>query len=131
VTKLRTVQGELVFVPNSALRQVTNLSREWSRVVLDVPIPVSQDLDAATEVLRAAVRELWDDPVWHDVLLGEPIVAGVENIEVDHLQLRVIARTLPGKQFDVGRALRLKIAIALQHAGIASAAPVTASASGR
>ncbi len=69
--------------------------------------------------------------MWHDVLLGEPIVAGVENIEVDHLQLRVIARTLPGKQFDVGRALRLKIAIALQHAGIASAAPVTASASGR
>ena len=131
VTKLRTVQGELVFVPNSALRQVTNLSREWSRVVIDVPIPVSQDLDAATEVLREAVRELWDDPVWHDVLLGEPIVAGVENIEVDHLQLRVIARTLPGKQFDVGRALRLKIAIALQHAGIASAAPVTASASGR
>ena len=131
VTKLRTVQGELVFVPNSALRQVTNLSREWSRVVVDVPIPVSQDLDAATEVLREAVRELWDDPVWHDVLLGEPIVAGVENIEVDHLQLRVIARTLPGKQFDVGRALRLKIAIALQHAGIASAAPVTASASGR
>jgi moderate conductance mechanosensitive channel len=131
VTKLRTVQGELAFVPNSALRQVTNLSREWSRVVVDVPIPVSQDLDAATEVLREAVRELWDDPVWHDVLLGEPIVAGVENIEVDHLQLRVIARTLPGKQFDVGRALRLKIAIALQHAGIASAAPVTASASGR
>jgi small-conductance mechanosensitive channel len=131
VTKLRTVQGELVFVPNSALRQVTNLSREWSRVVVDVPIPVSQDLDAATEVLREAVRELWDDPVWHDVLLGEPIVAGIENIEVDHLQLRVIARTLPGKQFDVGRALRLKIAIALQHAGIASAAPVTASASGR
>jgi moderate conductance mechanosensitive channel len=131
VTKLRTVQGELVFVPNSALRQVTNLSREWSRVVVDVPIPVSQDLDAATEVLREAVREFWDDPVWHDVLLGEPIVAGVENIEVDHLQLRVIVRTLPGKQFDVGRALRLKIAIALQHAGIASAAPVTASASGR
>ena len=131
VTKLRTAQGELVFVPNSALRQVTNLSREWSRVVVDVPIPVSQDLDAATEVLREAVRELWDDPVWHDVLLGEPIVAGVENIEVDHLQLRVIARTLPGKQFDVGRALRLKIAIALQHAGIASAVPVTASASGR
>jgi len=131
VTKLRTVQGELVFVPNSALRQVTNLSREWSRVVVDVPIPVSQDLDAATEVLREAVRELWDDPVRHDVLLGEPIVAGVENIEVDHLQLRVIARTLPGKQFDVGRALRLKIAIALQHAGIASAVPVTASASGR
>jgi small conductance mechanosensitive channel len=130
VTKLRTVQGEVVFVPNSALRQVTNLSREWSRVVVDVPIPVSQDLDAATDALRAAAQEMWNDPHWHDVLLGEPIVAGVENIEVDHLLLRVIARTLPGKQFDVGRALRSKIAVALQRAGIASAAPVTASTSG-
>jgi small conductance mechanosensitive channel len=73
---------------------------------------------------------MWNDPHWHDVLLGEPIVAGVENIEVDHLLLRVIARTLPGKQFDVGRALRSKIAVALQRAGIASAAPVTASTSG-
>jgi small conductance mechanosensitive channel len=129
VTKLRTVQGEVVFVPNSALRQVTNLSREWSRVVVDVPISVTQDLDAATEVLRQAAHEMANDPEWHDVLLGEPIVAGVENLEVDHLLLCVIARTLPGKQFDVGRALRLRIARALQRAGIAAAAPVTASTS--
>ena len=31
VTKLRTAQGEFVVVPNSAMRQVTNLSRDWSR----------------------------------------------------------------------------------------------------
>ncbi len=128
VTKLRTVQGEVVFLPNSALRQVTNLSREWSRVVVDVPIPVSQDLDKATDVVREAAAELWHDPEWHETLLGEPIVAGVENIEVDHLVLRVIARTLPGKQFDVGRVLRLRIALALQRAGIASATPVATTA---
>jgi small conductance mechanosensitive channel len=129
VTKLRSVQGEVVFLPNSALRQVTNLSREWSRVVVDVPIPVAQDLDKATEVVRDAANEFWNDPKWHDMVLGEPVVAGVENIELDHLQLRVIARTLPGKQFDVGRALRLKLALALQRAGIAPAVPVTANAS--
>jgi small conductance mechanosensitive channel len=128
VTKLRTVQGEVVFLPNSALRQVTNLSREWSRVVVDVPIPVSQDLDKATDVVREAAAEVWHDPEWHETLLGEPIVAGVENIEVDHLVLRVIARTLPGKQFDVGRVLRLRIALALQRAGIASATPVATTA---
>ena len=31
VTKLRTAQGELVVVPNSAMRQVTNLSKDWSQ----------------------------------------------------------------------------------------------------
>ena len=37
---------------------------------------------------------------------------GVESIEVDHFQVRVVARTLPGKQFDVGRALRARITLA-------------------
>jgi moderate conductance mechanosensitive channel len=118
VTKLRTIQGELVFLPNGALRQVTNLSKDWSRVIIDVPIPVGQDLTRAADVLRECGRELAQDPAWRDVLQGEPIVAGVETIELGHLMLRVVARTLPGKQFDVGRELRLRIAIALQEAGL-------------
>lgn len=121
VTKLRTAQGELIFLPNSALRQVTNLSREWSRVVIDVPIPVDQDLDAATKVVRDAAESVCEDPAWRDAILGELIVAGVESIEVDHLQLRLVARTLPGKQFDVARVLRLRIARALQHVGVSTA----------
>jgi small conductance mechanosensitive channel len=118
VTKIRSSQGELVFLPNGALRQVTNLSKEWSRVVLDVPIPVGQDLARATEVLRATGAAMAGDAHWRDMLLGNPVVAGVENIEVGYLMLRVVARTLPGRQFDVGRELRLRIALALQEAGI-------------
>jgi small conductance mechanosensitive channel len=30
---------------------------------------------------------------------------GVESIEVDTVNLRMVARTLPGKQFEVGRRL--------------------------
>ncbi len=45
VTKLRTATGEFVVVPNSALRQVTNLSKDWSRVVLDIPVAATEDLD--------------------------------------------------------------------------------------
>jgi small conductance mechanosensitive channel len=118
VTKLRTDQGELVFVPNGTLRQVTNSSKEWSRVVVDVPIGVDQDLDKATRALREMVAEMGRDPAWTDILLDEPIVAGVETIEVGYLQLRLIARTLPGKQFDVGSELRLRAARTLQEQGI-------------
>jgi small-conductance mechanosensitive channel len=119
VTKLRTFQGELVFVPNGALRQVTNLSKEWARVVVDLPIPIDQDLEKATQALRDMASEMGKDPAWKDLLLGEPVVAGVETIEVGYLQLRLIARTLPGQQFDVGRELRFRAARALQQAGIA------------
>jgi small-conductance mechanosensitive channel len=118
VTRLRTMQGELVFIPNGALRQVTNLSKEWSRVVVDIPVPADQNIEKAIEVLRQVAATMGDDPAWKGLLMGDPVLAGVENFEVGYLQLRLIARTLPGKQFEVGRELRLRAAVALQEAGI-------------
>jgi moderate conductance mechanosensitive channel len=118
VTRLRTTQGELVFIPNGALRQVTNLSKEWSRVVIDIPIPADQDVEKAIEVLRGVASEMGEDSAWKSLLMGDPVLAGVENFEVGYLQLRMIARTLPGKQFEVGRELRLRAAVALQEAGV-------------
>jgi small conductance mechanosensitive channel len=120
VTKLRTSEGELVIIPNSSLRQVTNLSKEWSRAVLDVPIAAGEDLERATAVLRAAARGLADDPEWAPLLLGEPVVAGVQSYEVGYVRVRITAVTLPGRQFGVARELRLRCATALTEAGIAA-----------
>ena len=52
------------------------------------------------------------------LLLDPPSVMGVESLEVDHFNLRVVARTLPGKQFEVGRALRARITLAFLREGI-------------
>jgi moderate conductance mechanosensitive channel len=54
------------------------------------------------------------------VLLDTPSVLGVESFEVDQINLRMVARTLPGKQFEVGRELRARVAVAFQRAGIGS-----------
>ena len=43
---------------------------------------------------------------------------GVESIELDTVNLRMVARTLPGKQFEVGRRLRVMVVRALRRAGI-------------
>jgi len=120
VTKLRTQQGELVVVPNSALRQVTNLSKDWSRAVIDIPVAVTEDLELVTSLLRDVVAGMAADPEWSELLLGDPVVAGVETIDVGYVQLRLIARTLPGRQFEVAREIRLRAATALRHAGVAS-----------
>jgi small conductance mechanosensitive channel len=120
VTKLRNAQGELVVVPNSAMRQVTNLSKDWSRAVIDVPVAVTEDLGAVTALLKEVVAKMAEDPPWRDELLGAPVVAGVETINVGFVQLRLIARTLPGRQFAVGREIRLRASNALRDAGIAS-----------
>ncbi len=114
VTKVRTAQGELVVVPNSALRQVTNLSKDWSRAVIDIPVAVTEDLDRVTGLLKDVVERMAADPDWRDLLLGSPVVAGVETIDVGYVQLRLIARTLPGRQFEVAREIRLRAATALE-----------------
>jgi small conductance mechanosensitive channel len=56
------------------------------------------------------------------LLLDAPQLMGVESIELDTVNLRMVARTLPGKQFDVGRKLRVLVIAALMRAGIASPA---------
>ena len=45
---------------------------------------------------------------------------GVESIELDTVNLRMVARTLPGKQFEVGRRIRVLVVRALRRAGIVS-----------
>ena len=42
---------------------------------------------------------------------------GVESLQVDQLSVRMVARTLPGKQFDVGRDLRARASTALREDG--------------
>jgi len=118
ITSIRSVDGEVMITPNGQIVQVTNLSRDWARAVVDVPVPASIDVNRVSELLRKVGEEAYDDPELHSLLLDPPSVMGVESIEVDQFEVRLVARTLPGKQFEVGRALRARIAAALLREGI-------------
>jgi small-conductance mechanosensitive channel len=118
VTTVRTADGEVVITPNGQIGQVTNLSRGWARAVLDVPVPASVDVNRVSELLRRIGEEAYADPELSPLLLDPPAVMGVQSIDMTQFQVRVVARTLPGKQFDVGRALRARIAAGLLREGI-------------
>ena len=118
VTKVRTANGEVIFTSNGSIIQLTNLSRDWARVVVDVPFPITVDVGHASEILRQVGREAFADDVLQPQLLDAPAVMGVQSIEVDQIHVRMVARTLPGRQFLVGLALRERIAAALRAEGI-------------
>ncbi len=118
VTQMRTVNGEVVITPNGQIVQVTNLSRDWARAVLDIPVPTGADIPGISAVLRQVGIEAYADPPLRLLLLDTPSVMGVESLEVDQLNIRMVARTLPGKQFDVGRELRARAATALRAEGL-------------
>ncbi len=126
ITRMRTANGEVVIIPNGQITQVTNLSRDWARAVVDIPLPASADISRVNAVLQAVGKDVYADTTLRPLLLDAPTVMGVESIDVATFSIRVVARTLPGKQFVVGRELRARIATALREEGIILPAEVEA-----
>jgi small conductance mechanosensitive channel len=118
VTKLRSSDGEVFTIPNGLIIKSTNLSKDWARAVVDIPVPTSADLNVVTDVLHEVAENATDDRALKDLLLDAPQLMGVESIEVDTVNIRMVARTLPGKQYEVGRRIRVLVVRALRRAGI-------------
>jgi moderate conductance mechanosensitive channel len=118
VTRIRSVSGEVITTPNGQIIQVTNLSRDWARAVIDVPVPSTVEVSRVTEILRRVGQEAYSDEGLRKMMLDPPTTMGVERIEVDTFSVRMVARTLPGIQFDVGRELRARVASAFRKEGI-------------
>jgi small conductance mechanosensitive channel len=123
-TKLRGVGGELVIVPNGQIGHVTNLSRDWARVVVDVPVAVDAELDVALDLLRHVAVEFSQSARWRGALLEGPDVWGVESISVGYVLVRLTTRTAPSRQWDVARALRQRAVEALALADMRPSAAV-------
>ncbi|MBB3605288.1 small conductance mechanosensitive channel [Mycolicibacterium sp. BK556] len=120
VTKLRTSDGEVFTIPNGQIVKALNLSKDWARAVVDIPVPTSADLNKVNDVLHEVASAATTDNRLDQLLLDEPALMGVESIKLDTVNLRMVARTLPGKQFEVGRMLRAMVLRSLRQAGIAS-----------
>jgi small-conductance mechanosensitive channel len=130
VTRLRASDGELLTIPNGQIVKTVNLSKDWARAVVDIPVPTGADLGMINDTLRQACEHALDDKLLGELLLDAPTLMGVERIEVDVVTLRLVARTLPGKQFEAGRRLRALVVRALARAGVdtPSDKPVTVGA---
>ena len=109
VTKLRTIDGEVVTVPNGQIIGTTNQSRDWARSLIDVPVPNSADMGHVNEVLQSVCHDIVEDPRVKGFLLDEPTVMGIESIKLEQTVMRILVRTLPGKQWEVSRRIRALI----------------------
>ncbi|MDB4947414.1 MAG: rane protein of unknown function [Gemmatimonadetes bacterium] len=115
---LRDTYGVLHIVPNGEIKRVSNLTRTWARAVIDVTVAFDQDVDRVTAALRAVGRDLAADPAWGPLLLEEVTVPGVEAFTDGGVVVRLMAKTLPLKQWDVARELRRRIKYRFDAEGI-------------
>ena len=118
VTQIRSGKGELITIPNSAITQVRNLTRSWSRVEFAIDVAYHTNPDQALAVLRAVAHGLYTDPAWHDKILAEPTVLGIDSVSHSGITITTWIQTEPAQQWTVGRELRLRVRNALEANGI-------------
>lgn len=118
VTKVRAVDGSLWFVRNGEILRVGNMSKGWSRTVLDVSVAYGTDIAQAKEVLQVVGEDFARDPEWADKVLEPPEVWGVEQLGPDGVVIRLVVKTRPGQHFGANRALRERAKESLEAAGI-------------
>lgn len=109
IVTLRDVQGVVHIVPNGEITQVSNTTRAFSRAVLEIGVAYKEDVDRVIGVLKEIGAELWADPAWRPLLVEEITVPGIEGFGASSVDIRVMATTVPLKQWDVARELRLRI----------------------
>lgn len=117
-TTLRDVYGVVHIVPNGEIRVLSNKTKEWSRAVLDIGVAYQEDIDRVIEVLEDLASEVREDPVFGELLVETPTVPGVQAFADSAIVIRMMARTIPLKQWDVARELRRRIKARFDAEGI-------------
>jgi small conductance mechanosensitive channel len=115
-TRVRGVDGSLTTIPNGSITSVSNLSREWSRAVLDVEVDYSEDVDRAMQVMMATAQQMKEEMPRE--VLDEPAMLGVDRLTGSSVVLRLTVKTAPAKQAEIGRELRRRLKLAFDREGI-------------
>lgn len=108
-TILRDIHGVVHVVPNGEIRVLSNKTKGWSRAVLEVGVSYREDPDRVIAVLQDLAEEIYADPTFGALLLEPPTVPGVEAFADSAITLRMMAKTVPLKQWDLARELRRRI----------------------
>ncbi len=117
-TVLRDLEGKVHTVPNGEIKIVSNLSKEWSRSVLDVNISYRENVDQVIDLLSQIGKELVAEEPYKSAILEPLQILGVERFGESHLAIRIMVKTAPLKQWDVGRELRRRIKNRFDEKGI-------------
>jgi small-conductance mechanosensitive channel len=118
VVMLRDMHGVLHTIPNGQITTVSNLTRGWSRSVVDVGIAYESDVDAALAVFADEAGRFARDDQWQALIEGEPDVMGVNELGDSAVVIRTRFQTVAGQQWAVAREFRRRIKNRLDREGI-------------
>ena len=117
-TVLRDLDGSIHHVPNGEVRVATNLTYEYSRVVVDLSVAYEESVDRALEVIGEVAGGLAADPEWSSAVVDDPQVLGVDALDDSGVVIRVLFTTDPDTRWTVKREFLRRAKNGLDEAGI-------------
>jgi len=117
-TGIRGLDGSFTIVPNGDVRAVQNLTKDWSRAVVDVDISYDDDVDHAVNVLTELLDGIQEDPTLGSAVLEPANILGVQALGPYQVTIRLMVKTKPSEQWRVQRELLRRIKQALTSSGV-------------
>ena len=118
MTTLRDLDGVVHHVPHGEIKTVSNLSKEFSRVNMNIGVGYGSDLDKVIEVVNKVGNELAEDEKWKDAIITPPQFLRVDEFGDSSINIKITGDTKPHRQWEVSGEFRKRIKPAFDKAGI-------------
>jgi small conductance mechanosensitive channel len=116
--RLRDVSGNFHVVPNSSIDTVTNMTKEFSRTVIDVGVAYKEDVDEVMDILREIGEEMRNDPEYGEKILEPLEIFGLHKFDDSAIVIRARMTTKPLKQWGLKREFNRRVKKVFDERGI-------------
>jgi small-conductance mechanosensitive channel len=120
---LRDETGTVHVIPNGSIQRLSNMTKDFSYYVTSIAVSYREDTDVVTAVLTAVADQMQADPGFSPYMLGPLEVLGVDRFAESTVDVKVRLKSVPSKQWVVGREFLRRVKKALDAAGIELPAP--------
>ncbi|MCU0455935.1 MAG: mechanosensitive ion channel family protein [Bacteroidales bacterium] len=118
LTRLRDLDGTIHHVPHGDIKRVANLSKNFSRINLDIGVSYSSDIEHVIDIINRTGKELAEDPDYKDFFITPPKFLRVNDFADSAIKVKILADTIPLKQWELTGELRKRLKIAFDREGI-------------
>lgn len=104
ITKLKNFNGDYHIIPNGFINQVTNHSKEESKISVDIYVDSNQKSENIFKIINTALKK-----VSHPDITVEPYIYGIVNVSETSTTYRIVGYSKPLSHWGIENQLRMII----------------------
>lgn len=122
-TVLRGENGAVHIFANGSIQTLSNLTRDYSYFVFEISVDYKEDTDQVVSEIQQIAEGIASEEPYKSSILAPLEMNGVEKLGESGVSIKARFKTLPGKQWPLGRELNRRIKKRFAEAGISIAFP--------